>query len=573
MRTQRKEYSAEEIYKLANKSIAYLESDFGHGSGVVVSSDGLILTNYHCYSDKNLSITIGSKKYKTINVVNAYVNVDLILLKIKAKGLKPLTLAKTNKINIGSKVFAIGTPSNIIFRNTIHDGIISGMRIMDNCFYIQTNAFIHSGQSGGALLNNNCELIGVTSRSSPKDQGLNFAIHKDLIKILLEDKFSKINKILLPYNKYLYNGELQIKREDYKEAKKSLNIYLKHNTKDFYAYFLRGSLFEKVGYLSEAISDYKKSIKYDDKEEPFISDKAYLALYRLERKPKRKQYFLNCASIINPYNSEIILYIGDEYLNKKDYVNAEKAYNKAINIIRHPSDAYQKLAELYYAKGFYQKAINYLKKAAYSADKDAHFAKEEAEKDFYYKNAATYYYNAAFLLYKNNYKIKKEIYSDILDNIYLSLNINQRDSQCCFLLCKCYVDLFNYQKAYEAILNTFFYDTKKIINNWPEYQYYYGVIAKNLMGINPSLPYFKKALKLIDEELPLEKTAFKGKKNERNDNMELKAEIYCEMGEYKIALSEFKKVLKNSPNTNLNRLKYLRLKIQTIDNILKTPVN
>ncbi len=518
-----KVYSAEEIYNLANKSIAYLSSDYNRSSGVVISNDGLILSNYHCYSDCNLKVQIGNKIYSKIEVVNAYPEFDLILLKVYGKKLFPLELAKDENLVIGSVVYAIGTPIQFELRNTISNGIISGIRLTEGDYHVQTNALIYPGNSGGALINSYGELIGITSSGIANMIGLSLAVHLKYLKQFIKDKKSKPKSSLLKYNKYLHNGQLQFERNEYQKALKSFNIYLQYYPKNCYAYYLRGQVFETVGYLSEAISDYKKCVKYNrNLDLPYIGD-TYAALYRLEKSRSKKEEYLNTIHFTNYNDEDKYLLLGNRDLEKKDYKLAEMMFYMVLRINPESSKAYAKLAELNYKQGNISKAISYLKNAIGYTSKD---------KD-------QYYYEIALLNYNINYKGQKDVYTEILDYLYSAININNTNPYLHFLFCKCYVDLFNYPKAYEFILAASFYDKNNTIVNSPEYQYYYGVVIKNLQKDFTYKTYFVKALDLLKNNLPLDGKPTYEQKQERYNELELSAEIHYEMGEYETAKKEF----------------------------------
>lgn len=170
------------------------------GSGFIVSSDGLIITNKHVVSDKNaeyLVLTYDNKKYKVEKIYRDPLN-DLAILKINAKGLKPLELGNSNNLKLGQLAIAIGTPLGE-FKNTVTVGVISGLgrgitagspfegyvEKLDNV--IQTDAAINPGNSGGPLLNSKGQVIGVNTAIAAEGQNIGFAIPVNVVKDLLEE--------------------------------------------------------------------------------------------------------------------------------------------------------------------------------------------------------------------------------------------------------------------------------------------------------------------------------------------------------------------------------------------------
>jgi Trypsin-like serine proteases, typically periplasmic, contain C-terminal PDZ domain len=173
------------------------------GSGFVIDSNGLIITNKHVVSDTEASyqvLTYDQKKYNVEKIYRDPLN-DLAILKINASNLKTLTLGYSSNLKLGQLVIAIGTPLGE-FTNTVTSGIISGLgrgitagspfegyvEKLDNV--IQTDAAINPGNSGGPLLNSRAEVIGVNTAIAQEGQNIGFAIPSNVVKSLIE-KFQK----------------------------------------------------------------------------------------------------------------------------------------------------------------------------------------------------------------------------------------------------------------------------------------------------------------------------------------------------------------------------------------------
>jgi Trypsin-like serine proteases, typically periplasmic, contain C-terminal PDZ domain len=178
------------------------------GSGFVIDSNGLIITNKHVVSDTEASyqvLTYDQKKYNVEKIYRDPLN-DLAILKINASNLKTLTLGYSSNLKLGQLVIAIGTPLGE-FTNTVTSGIISGLgrgitagspfegyvEKLDNV--IQTDAAINPGNSGGPLLNSRAEVIGVNTAIAQEGQNIGFAIPSNVVKSLIE-KFQNKGVIL-----------------------------------------------------------------------------------------------------------------------------------------------------------------------------------------------------------------------------------------------------------------------------------------------------------------------------------------------------------------------------------------
>lgn len=170
------------------------------GSGFIISSDGLIITNKHVVSDSEASykvLTNDNKKFDIAKIYRDPLN-DLAILKINASGLKPLKLGNSNSLKLGQMAIAIGTPLGE-FTNTVTVGIISGLgrgitagspfegyvEKLDNV--IQTDAAINPGNSGGPLLNSKGQAIGINVALAQEGQNIGFALPVNIVKTLIEN--------------------------------------------------------------------------------------------------------------------------------------------------------------------------------------------------------------------------------------------------------------------------------------------------------------------------------------------------------------------------------------------------
>jgi S1-C subfamily serine protease len=186
------------------------------GTGFIISSNGLIATNKHVVADTSGQYKIITQDDKTYEVAKIYrdpVN-DLAILKIEAKGLKPVEMGDSSRLKVGQFVIAIGTPLG--FRNSVTTGVVSGLgrgitagspfegyveRLDD---VIQTDAAISPGNSGGPLLNSSGQVIGINVAVSGQGQNIGFAIPINVIKDSL-DNFNKTGKFSRPFLGIRYN--------------------------------------------------------------------------------------------------------------------------------------------------------------------------------------------------------------------------------------------------------------------------------------------------------------------------------------------------------------------------------
>ena len=169
----------------------------GAGSGVIISSDGYILTCAHVVDGaSSITVTIGDKDY-TATLVGEDTTSDIAVIKIDADGLTPATVGNSDSLKVGQSVMAVGNPLGEL-GGTVTGGMISalnrsvtiqGSSSVNTMSLIQMDASVSPGNSGGGLFNMNGELIGiVNAKSSSSDaEGLGFAIPiNDAIKVAQE---------------------------------------------------------------------------------------------------------------------------------------------------------------------------------------------------------------------------------------------------------------------------------------------------------------------------------------------------------------------------------------------------
>lgn len=184
----------------------------GLGSGVIVSADGYILTNNHVVEDSDqVTVDLSDRRTVTAKVVGTDPASDLAVLKIEERNLPVLPLGNSDKVRVGDVALAIGNPLGV--GQTVTSGIISAKGrstpggVSDGSFedFIQTDAPINRGNSGGALINTNGELIGINSQIlSPTGGsiGIGFAIPSNMAKSVMDQliKGGKVRRSILGVN-------------------------------------------------------------------------------------------------------------------------------------------------------------------------------------------------------------------------------------------------------------------------------------------------------------------------------------------------------------------------------------
>jgi serine protease Do len=169
----------------------------GSGSGVIISEDGYIITNNHVVAGSNkIEVILNDRRTYEAEVIGADGSTDLALLKIKEKGLPFLPYGNSDAVKVGEWVLAVGNPFNL--NSTVTAGIISAKgrnnilngnnRPIES--FIQTDAAVNPGNSGGALVNTEGELVGINTAIASNNgtyQGYSFAVPVNIVKKIVSD--------------------------------------------------------------------------------------------------------------------------------------------------------------------------------------------------------------------------------------------------------------------------------------------------------------------------------------------------------------------------------------------------
>jgi len=313
------ERSGIKILNAISKTVAKIETydknmtPLGQGSGIFISSDGELVTNYHVIGGAQfITAKLPSGAYfKLNNVLGTNKNYDVAILKFEAHDIPFAGEGDSDKIEDGEKIFAIGNPMGL--ESTISEGIVSkAKRELNGMEFIQFTAPISSGSSGGGLFDSSGNVIGVTTMSldiTPElqkealAQNLNFAVPVNLI-----------NKVR--------------KREDARFTEESPEFYY------------------SVGILAENKKDYDKAIEYFKK--AIVLDDKYVDAY---------------------------IELGSIYYQKGLWDLQQQVFETAVQLDPNNSDAHYSLATAYEDKGLYDLAIHEYRKVIELKpdDKDAHY--------------------------------------------------------------------------------------------------------------------------------------------------------------------------------------------------------
>ena len=265
---------AQTVPEIAEKALAstvYLEMQdsnglpLGVGSGFFVL-ENLIATNYHVIKEamRGTAKLVGKSTIYTIEGVTAVDKAnDLVILKVTASGIKSLPLGNSDVVRIGEAVYVAGNPKGL--EGTFSNGIISSLREKSITERLQMTAPISPGSSGGPVLNNKGEVIGVSVMTLVGGQNLNFAIPVNILKALLEQSstampFTHVDPVRFA-EVYLRWGKEKYKLGNYENAIADYDIAIQLNPDHADIYNNRGNAKHQLGRYDAAITDYDIAIQ------------------------------------------------------------------------------------------------------------------------------------------------------------------------------------------------------------------------------------------------------------------------------------------------------------------------
>lgn len=211
------------------------------GSGVIISPDGYIVTNNHVIDRaEEVTVVFEDKSSMTAKVVGADPDTDIALLKVEAENLPAMTFANSDALRLGQWVLAVGNPFNL--SSTVTAGIVSAKarRALDILSgdmrieaFIQTDAAVNPGNSGGALVNLRGELVGINTAIATRTgvyEGYSFAVPSNLAKKIVEDlmQYGVAQRAMLGISFVDLNSEMGEEFVKTKDAPTNIEALKKH---------------------------------------------------------------------------------------------------------------------------------------------------------------------------------------------------------------------------------------------------------------------------------------------------------------------------------------------------------
>ena len=194
----------QESDELTNRSRFRIDTAFA--SAVIIDDEGYLITNYHVFEEEptEVAVVLSDGRIAEPEIVGFDAETDLALLRLRIPGLQPIELARSSDLRIGDVVLAIGNPYGL--STSVTQGIVSATgrnlyQLVTFANFIQTDAAINAGNSGGALVNSLGQLVGINAAvlaQDPSTEGIGFAIPVDLVRGVV-DQIKQHGRVIRGY--------------------------------------------------------------------------------------------------------------------------------------------------------------------------------------------------------------------------------------------------------------------------------------------------------------------------------------------------------------------------------------
>ncbi len=335
--------SAENIYKkVSDAVVVILAYDYNdelakQGSGVIINDKGYVVTNYHVLAgNERIEVLHNKEILPYLDIIGIDVERDILILQLENNKIPAIKIGDSKTINIGQRVYAIGSPMG--FENTISEGIISGLRNYDQLGgnFIQITASISPGSSGGAVVNDKGELIGISTLTAKEGQNLNFAIPID--EVLSVEISSYFKNDTYKNFELFYKGINAGRKGDFKEAIKYYSQFIQKFPNNAEAYYNRGTAKNDLEDYRGAIQDFTKAVEINPNYAKAYSNRG-IAKRHIEDYRGAIQDFTKAVEI-NPNLAKVYYNRGIAKGILKNYRSAIQDYTKAIEINQNDADVY-----------------------------------------------------------------------------------------------------------------------------------------------------------------------------------------------------------------------------------------
>jgi tetratricopeptide (TPR) repeat protein len=384
----------DEIYKKCSDAVLMVlvfgseGTLLSYGSGVVVSENGLVYTNYHVVKNaKHIQLRNSDIIYDSVKIAGFDPFADAAVLKLPDGSYPYIEISNQRNFSIGSTIYTLGNPRG--YKKTISHGLISALRTDEYPPLIQISAPISSGSSGGAMLDDKGSLIGITSLTNTMAQNVNFAIpiyifgnigtadindtyENELTEKMLKtyegslraDFYTRVNIISEYSSRYKeetvrdeHIGRFYHNLNEEDSAIACLTRVIDQTGGDHHLYRLRAECFERKNDTAKVLGDYDKSISICSKDiDTYISRATYFQFGLKDYRKAIDDY--HKILDLNPEYDFVYTSIADCMISLNDQKGAIIELSKSLNWKVDNPDHYNKRAEIYSNMKLYDEAIS-----------------------------------------------------------------------------------------------------------------------------------------------------------------------------------------------------------------------
>lgn len=355
------ELTSEQIFEKYKDAVVVINSygfdgtKSGSGSAVIVKDKNLIVTNFHILSGNNkIEIITHKDTLKDPEIIGVDIDRDVLLLKLPHTDYELIQVGNSDDVKPGQKIYAIGNPMGL--ENTISEGLVSGIRdsVTDiKMKFIQISASLSPGSSGGAVINSKGELIGISSMGFREGQNLNFAIPINEVFDIHQTTYTDKKK--LEALNFFLQAQENLDQGKNQEAIEFLDKYLKEFPDDHKGYNYRGLAYSGRKMYKEALTDFNKAIKINNKYAPAYTNRADIYFRTEDFEKAIKDY----TSIIKMFPDNIYAYYarGVAYMSEEENEDAAEDFTFVIKKDKTYLQAYINRGISYYKDSKWELAI------------------------------------------------------------------------------------------------------------------------------------------------------------------------------------------------------------------------
>ena len=334
------------------------------GSGVKLPN-GTVATNCHVLKDgTQYQVRYQDKEYPA-HLHQSDWDRDVCSLEVPGLPAPPVVLGSTQTLQVGAKVYAIGTPEGL--QRTLSEGIVSSLRQVADGSYIQTTAAISPGSSGGGLFDDQGRLLGLTSFFVSNGQQLNFALPVEWIEALPQHSSARIAGNVTEVD-WLNRAEALEKTKDWQGLQALAERWTKVESGNSVAWVALGEAFQNNGESAKAIGAYRHALRTNPQTEVAWDDlgSAYADVHQYLRAVDAEQHALR----INQNDENAWNNLGADYDGQRQYRQAISAYRQALLINPQNELVWHNLGRAYNSAGQDNQSIGALRRALVLDPKD-----------------------------------------------------------------------------------------------------------------------------------------------------------------------------------------------------------